>query len=99
MYTGRVRIEYSNEAADALDEFEENDAELYAAADEILELLETDSTDRRLRQHLIRPAGAFMIRLYLRSKRSRPYYLLWIPEQEQTVAFIKYVGPGDRFPE
>jgi len=28
--------------------------------------------------------------------RDRPYYLFWLPEENQTVAFIKYVGPGDR---
>jgi len=53
-----MRLDYSDEAADALDEYEANDPELYRAVDDILELLENDETNPVLRRRLIRPANA-----------------------------------------
>ena len=90
-----MRIEYSDEAADALDDYEANDPELYKAADDVLELLENDENNVELRRRMIRPANAFVVRLRLAPGRKHPYYLFWIPEQQQTVAFVKWVGPGD----
>jgi hypothetical protein len=91
-----MRLDYSDEAADALDEYEANDPELYRAADDVLELLENDDTNRDLRRRLIRPANAFVVELRPSPPRDRRYYLFWIPEEDQTVAFIKWVGPGER---
>ena len=91
-----MRLDYSDEAADALGEYEANDPELYRAVDDILELLENDETNPVLRRRLIRPANAYVVALRLSPPRDRPYYLFWLPEENQTVAFIKYVGPGDR---
>lgn len=90
-----MRIEYSDEAADALDDYEANDPELYAAADDVLELLENDENNVELRRRMIRPANAYVVRLDLRG-RNYPYYLFWIPEQQQTVAFVKWIGKGDQ---
>lgn len=91
-----MRLDYSDEAADALDEYEANDPELYRAADDILELLENEDTNPVLRRRQIRPATAFVVELRVTPSRNRPYYLFWQPEENQTVAFIKYVGPGAR---
>ncbi|GEB47293.1 hypothetical protein MTE01_32380 [Microbacterium testaceum] len=91
-----MKLEYHDDAADALDDYEANDPELYNAADDVLELLQNDDTNPILRRRMVRPPAAYVVQLRLTRPRSRPYYLFWIPEQDQTVAFIKYVGPGDR---
>lgn len=91
-----MKLEYSDEAAAALDEYEDSDPDLYWAADAILELLENDDANPLLRRRLIRPANAFVVEVRLSPPRDRPYYLFWQPEEDQNVAFIKYVGPGER---
>lgn len=87
-----MRIEYHQDAGAALDDYYDNDPELYNAVDDILELLENDENNPILRRTLIRPANAFIVKVNIR--RSRPYYLMWIPEDAQKVAFVKYIGPG-----
>ncbi|APF34913.1 hypothetical protein [Microbacterium paludicola] len=89
-------LDYSTLAADALDDYQDSDPDLYRAVDDVLELLENDDTNPILRRRLFRPPGAFVVRVYPSSPRSRPYYVFWAPEQNGSVAFIKYVGPADR---
>lgn len=92
-----MHVEYHVSAADRLDEYDQTDAELANLYEEIIVLLERDQPEDsghwRLRHKMIRPAGAYVVKIHPRG-RDRNYYLFWLPEQDQAVAFVKYVGPG-----
>ena len=86
-----MQLIYDDLAADKLDFYQANDPQTYAAFDEILELLENQPNDPRLRRQLLRPPGAFAVRIFPGGRADPPYYLFWIPESDD-VAYIKWVG-------
>ncbi len=99
LYNGGMNISYhAHEAAPRLDDYYENDPELAALFDEVLTLLERDNPDDdghwRLRDKALRPPGVFVVEVFPRPRRNKHYYLMWEPEDNQTAAFIRYIGPG-----
>ena len=94
-YDRRMDLIYHDDAIAQLDFYEEHDPQAYAAFDEILELLENNPADDRLRRHLIRPAGAFAVRVFPKGRAPEPaHYLFWIPEPDD-VAYIKWLGKAN----
>lgn len=98
-YTLGMNIDYNKqEASSRLDDYYENDPDLYDLFDEVLTLLERDNPDdeghRRLRKTYLRPPGVFVVEVFPRPPRAKHYYLMWEPEKEQTSAYIRYIGPG-----
>ncbi len=95
-----MHLEFFDEAADALDIYEQTDPELFDAFDEVLELLEKDDANMpghyRLRRKYLRPPGAFSVEVFPKGpRREHHYYLFWVPEKNQTVAFIRHCGPAN----
>jgi hypothetical protein len=90
-YSTTMQLIFDNLAADKLDYYEANDREIYVAFDEVLELLENSPNDPRLRRQMLRPPGAFAVRVYPGGRADPPYYLFWIPEPDD-LAYIKWVG-------
>lgn len=90
-----MEIQLSKIAATNLYELEDRDPDLFGAFDRILDLLEDHPSTPLLRQHYLRPPGAYSVRVQVRGRVDRrPHYLFWI-EEPGPIAFIKYIGDGD----
>jgi hypothetical protein len=91
-----MRVEYHSDAADQFDSYELTDRLLCEAFDEVIELLENDPNNSRLRRHQIRPVLAYAVQVFPKGRGGDPrsWWLFWIPEDDD-VAFVKYAGPGD----
>lgn len=89
-----MHLSFHPDANNELDRLEANEPRLYAAVDEVLLLLEEQPNHPRLRHHLIRPANAFVVKVYAPAYGDRHYYVFWIPEPNDS-AYVKYIGPGD----
>jgi hypothetical protein len=84
-------LEYSDDAADKLDSYESTDRQLCDALYDVFDLIRADSREPFLRNHYLRPPGAYAVEVFVSARStSDRYYIFW-QEEEGGVAFIKAV--------
>ncbi|TAM71941.1 MAG: hypothetical protein EPN48_00635 [Microbacteriaceae bacterium] len=87
-----MRVEFSEEADDKLDFYEQTDRQLYDAFFDVIDLIANDSSEVFLRRHYLRPPGAYAVEVVVRARSTNDVYYLFWEEEPGGVAFIKAVA-------
>ncbi|MCJ0700237.1 hypothetical protein FRIG_03660 [Frigoribacterium faeni] len=81
---------YTDEAADKLDFYDENDSTLGDAFDAVLQVLKKSPNDSRLKQRYLRPPDAYVVPVQVPGRDTR-YYVFWQYDENGDI-WIKYAG-------